>query len=94
MLHIMEDADTRLPVVRLSDHAKHRAREMSLSESSVIDVVRSPELDYPSRKQHHLRIACKGTIAAVYDPDTLSVLTILWHRGERRCDGPVLRRAA
>lgn len=66
---------------RLSRHADQRRQEMNLSLADVLHMLNHPEIDRPARDAG-IRMA-SGTdlsgcrISAVYDPNTLTVITVL-----------------
>lgn len=66
----------------LTRHALGRMAEMGLTRTDVVEVVDRPDTDYCDRKVPR-RIAKRGDLSVVYDPNTLSIITILLNRVEQ-----------
>lgn len=68
---------------RLSRHADQRRAQMGLTMADVLNVLNNPEIDRPARDEG-VRMASGTTrradrlrVSAVYDPRTLTVITVL-----------------
>lgn len=71
----------------LSLHALGRMDEMNLLRSQVVGALRNPDTDYPSRGSAR-RIATRGPLAVVYEPEERLVVTVLWNGQSSRSEGP------
>lgn len=64
--------------------------QMHVDEPEVFDTVREPEVDKPDGQGNDNRIARKGRIAVVYEPEgnRKKVVTVLWEGRDDRSEGP------
>lgn len=71
----------------LTRHALERAVEMGLSRADIVAVLDDPENDYPGDPRYdrsRRRIATRGALDVVYEPQNRLVVTVLFHGREGR----------
>lgn len=65
--------------LQLTWHATRRCHEMGVSPRAAERTVRHAEIDYPSSyPDSSCRLAARGRLVVVYDPDERRIITVLW----------------
>lgn len=66
---------------KITEHARGRMEEMALTRREVLEPLIDPVLDYPgsARYQEGRRVAVQGRLAVVYEPETRTIVTVLWN---------------
>jgi hypothetical protein len=67
----------------LTEHAKLRMQEMGLNRVAVGLVANDPEVTYTQGDRGWARVAQRGDLAVVFNPNTREILTVLWRSQER-----------